>query len=422
MKKRQFTRNRWPMFTLLLALLVLAAAIPLRGIDRSPRNPGLLFVDYRDLKGGADGVALVDLNPDSKGFGAILQRQDIGQGVLPHHLYFNRDQSRLYTSALSGSMLYEVELDKGGSALPRITRIVPVDTGGNLVGEDMYFTKDGSRFYLTFLNGQGGENAGSVGVFDARTNQLLQTIQAPMPADPSQGQPFIRHPHGISANEDLGVLMVTSDAHPEQPIEVGNTVTTIDLATNTVTQTYLVAESWEDESETVEVLLLRDGLPPYALVTTLTGGDIWVAHYDEQSEAFGQFTKQAEGDDHGLGVALEFYIHQDHNGVKELYVTYAQPGVIHVYGLDKLPQLPLKRTLPAAAGAHHMVFFDTPSGREVVVVQNNLLNLDGLNAGTLMVVDIHTGEVLKTLDLAGQYGLMPESIESAFGHGHDYHH
>jgi hypothetical protein len=69
-----------------------------------------------------------------------------------------------------------------------------------------------------------------------------------------------------------------------------------------------------------------------------------------------------------------------------------------------------------------MTFFDTPSGREVVVVQNNLLNLDGLNAGTLMVVDTHSGEVLKTLDMKTDYGLMPESIEAAFGHGHDVHH
>jgi hypothetical protein len=73
-----------------------------------------------------------------------------------------------------------------------------------------------------------------------------------------------------------------------------------------------------------------------------------------------------------LGVALEFYIHTNHHGV--------------------------------------------------VVVQNNLLNLDGLNAGTLMAVDIHSGEVLKTLDMKATYGLMPESIEAAFGHGHDLHH
>jgi hypothetical protein len=57
-----------------------------------------------------------------------------------------------------------------------------------------------------------------------------------------------------------------------------------------------------------------------------------------------------------------------------------------------------------------------------VVVQNNLLNAEGLNAGTLTVVDTHTGELLKTLDLPAEYGLMPESIELAFGHGHDYHH
>ncbi len=220
----------------------------------------------------------------------------------------------------------------------------------------------------------------------------------------------------------LDVLMVTSTIHHDLTTGVGNTVTAIDMNTNEVERTYLLAESWEDFSSPVEVLLLRDGLPPYALVTTMLGGDIWVAPYDREAQQFGEFVKQVEGADEGLGWALEFYIHENHHGEKELYVSFADPGVINVYSLDNLPELTLKRTLPAAPGAHHMTFFDTESGREVVVVQNNLLNLSGINDGSLMAVDIYTGEVLGTLDMPTEYALMPESIESAHGHGHDYHH
>ncbi len=57
-----------------------------------------------------------------------------------------------------------------------------------------------------------------------------------------------------------------------------------------------------------------------------------------------------------------------------------------------------------------------------MVVQNNLLNLPRLNGGTLQVLDTHTGDVVGWIDLAREHGLMPESIESAFGHGADYHH
>jgi hypothetical protein len=77
---------------------------------------------------------------------------------------------------------------------------------------------------------------------------------------------------------------------------------------------------------------------------------------------------------------------------------------------------------PSAAGAHHLSFFETRSGRAVVAVQNNLINLEGLNAGTLTVHDVATGERLGELDLRARDGLLPESIESAFGAGHDYHH
>jgi hypothetical protein len=274
---------------------------------------------------------------------------------------------------------------------------------------------------MTFMGGKGGERDGTVGVFDAKTDQLLEVISAPEPSEPGSDTPFILYPHGISANEELGLLMVTSSQHPAGE-GIGNTVTTVDIKTNQPVKTQLVADAADDLSLPVEVLLLRDDLPPYALVTTSFGGDIWVAAYDEQSHQFGEFTKQVDGEKDGLGVALEFYIHTNHAGEKELYVGFGVPGVINVYSLDSLPELQLKRTLPAGPGAHHMTFFETQSGRELVVVQNNLLNLDGLNAGTLMVVDIHSGEVLKTLDMKAAYGLMPESIEAAFGHGHDVHH
>src|SRR3712207_3035932 len=182
---------------------------------KRPRvNPGLFFVDYRHLKGGKDGVALIDLNPESKHFGRILRRTEIGEGVLPHHLYFDNKEERLYTTALGGANLYELILDRGHDGVPTIRRVVPIDTGGNRVGEDMYFTRDNSRYYVTFMGGQGNEKGGSVGVFDARTNRLLETIQAPVPDDPASGRPFIMHPHGISANEAIGRLMVTSTNDP----------------------------------------------------------------------------------------------------------------------------------------------------------------------------------------------------------------
>ena len=247
--------------------------------------------------------------------------------------------------------------------------------------------------------------------------------------DPASDEPFILYPHGISANEALGQLMVTSASHPDLISGAGNTVTVIDMETREPRQTLLVAESPDELTVPVEALLLRGEFPPYALVTTVLGGDVWIAPYDEAGENFGEFTKAFDGSDNNIGVALEFYIgpggDPDSDEDKWLYVSYSVPGSVQVFSLDNLPELELVKTLPAGAGAHHMAFFTTESGREVMVVQNNFLNQSEpvpQNEGTLTVVDVHSGEVVGELNLPETLGLMPESIESALGNGHFVHH
>lgn len=410
--------------TLLLALTV--SGVLAHGNGEGMAENGLFFVDYRNLNGGSDGVLVMNLDPDSNDFGQILQNFEIGEGVLPHHLYFNHDESRLYNTALGGEFLYELILEHNDDGLPVIQEALPIDVANNTVGEDLYFTNDGSRFYITFMGGFGEQVDGTVGVFDAQTNELIETIAAPVPENPASGEPFILYPHGISANEALNYLAVTSTIHPDGASGSGNTVTLIDMETNEPVQTLLAADAWDDMTVPVEVLLLRDEFEPYVLTTTLGSGDIWVAPYDEATGLFGEFIKTVDGSAEGLGVALEFYIGPgediDSDDDKLLYVSFGVPGVVNVYSLDNLPELELVKTLPAAAGAHHMAFFKSESGRELLAVQNNLLNIPDLNAGTLTIVDIHSDELVGTIDLPEDEGLLPESLESALGNGHFYHH
>lgn len=69
-----------------------------------------------------------------------------------------------------------------------------------------------------------------------------------------------------------------------------------------------------------------------------------------------------------------------------------------------------------------MVFFKTKSGRDVVAVQNNLLNLPDLNSGTITVVDVKTGAKLGQVDLRNRDGILPESIEGTGGPSNYLHH
>lgn len=413
--------------TVLMMVLSLLGSFPVAAHGEGGIAPnGWFFVNYRNMNDGADGVMLVNVDPESANFGEILQTFELGEGVLPHHLYYNHDQSRLYNTTLGGEYLYELILERNADGIPTITEAVPVNTGDSIVAEDMFFSEAGDYFWTTFIGGLGGERDGSIGVFDAQTNELLQTIVAPEPEDSTSGEPFILYPHGISANEDSGYMLVTSTVHPDLTTGIGNSVTLIDLETNQPVQTTLVAESWEDLSEPVEVLMLRDGFPPYVLVTTVFGGDVWIAPFDEEAGRLGEFSQAVDGNAEGLGIALEFYIGPGDDPQSEedqlLYVSFAVPGVVNAYSLANLSELELVKSYQAEAGTHHFGFFRTESGREAMIIQNNLLNGEGINAGTLTIFDIHTGEQLGKLNLPGDHGLMPESIESAMGNAYFIHH
>ncbi|PIF45003.1 hypothetical protein CLU96_2002 [Chryseobacterium sp. 52] len=372
------------------------------------------YIDYRSLKGLPDGIAVIELDPEAPNFGNISSKLELGVGVLPHHLYYNQSAKKLFTTALGGSYLYQIKTEKDKNGQPILVNATPIDTGENTVGENLFFTNDG-RYFMTFMGGAGGPKDGSIGVFNANNNQLIKTIKAPIQANPNQ---FIMYPHGISVNEEKGIMMVTSTIHPDLTTGMGNTCTLLDMNTYELKETYLVADSQTDLSSPVEVLLLRGKFPQYALATTMLGGDIWIAPYNATTKKYDAFSKIFDGSTQGLGWALEMYI-DDNN---RLYVSFADPGKVLVFDISNLPQLKLLKTLTADKGAHHMVFFKTKKGKEVVAVQNNLLDIPNLNSGTISVIEIKTGQTLGTIDLRTKYGILPESIEGTNGPSSYMHH
>ncbi|WP_313000474.1 YncE family protein [Chryseobacterium gleum] len=378
-----------------------------------PHNTSF-YIDYRSLKGASDGMAVIELDPEAPNFGNISSKLELGIGVLPHHIYYNLDAKKMFTTALGGSYLYEVKTGKDQNGQPKLISATSIDTGENTVGENLFFTNDG-RYFMTFMGGAGGPKDGSIGVFNANNNQLIKTIKAPIQSNPNK---FIMYPHGISVNEEKGLMMVTSTIHPDLTTGMGNTCTLLDLNTYEIKETYRVADSPTDLSAPVEVLLLRGKFPQYALATTMLGGDIWIAPYNNTTKKYDAFTKIFDGSTQGLGWTLEMYI----DDTNKLYVSFADPGKVLVFDISNLPQLKLLKTFDADKGAHHMAFFKTRSGKDVVAVQNNLLDLPNLNSGTISIIDINTGKKLGTVDLRNKYGILPESIEGTNGPSSYMHH
>ena len=83
-----------------------------------------------------------------------------------------------------------------------------------------------------------------------------------------------------------------------------------------------------------------------------------------------------------------------------------------------------------------MIFYATKSGRQVIAVQNNLLNLGNaadndptdidfiakVNAHTVTVHDLATGEKLATVNFKDRYNKGIDNIDGLFTSGFVHHH
>jgi hypothetical protein len=390
--------------------------------------------------GTAHSIAIVELNPEAANFGAILQDFELPNLTLPlHHLYYSPN-GRLYSTCLDPKFsLAEIALSRNASGAAVINGVKPVNTGGQQVGEDIiWHTVNGKEYMIvTFMGGTGVDQSdcGSVGVFDPQSNALIKTIQA-RKSGVAKDAPYIMYPHGLSAYQDR--LVVSSTVHPDLKTGVGNGITVIDLNTFEPIQNIVVedAKPVGFPSSPVEVLFVRPsivaGVAPAVLVNTMFGFETWKVPYNEANKSFGAPVKAYDGVKANTGVPLEFYGNQT-----ELFVSHSLPGIVKRYKLSGLPELVSSGPdIKTEAGSHHMIFFTAPSGRKIIAVQNNLLNLGNaadkdptevpfiakVNAHSVTVHDLQSGERLAKVDFKQRYKKGVENIEALFGSGFVHHH
>ena len=390
--------------------------------------------------GTTNSVAIVEMDPEAENFGAILYEFETPNIDPPlHHIYYS-PTGRAFATALDPKCsLVEIRLARDASGSPVINSVDCIDTGGQQVGEDiMWHTVDGNDYmFVTFMGGTDVEQSdgGTVAVLDAQSIEVIKIIEA-RKSNVGEGEPFVMYPHGISAYGDR--MVVTSTIHPDLATGVGNSITVIDLNTLTPIESIVVEESKPVgfPSSPVEVLFVRPsivaGVEPAVLVNTMFGFETWRIAYDEANKTFAAPVKIYDGVEQGTGVPLEFYGNET-----ELFISHSLPGVVKRYELASLPELVSSGPdIVADAGAHHMIFYSTKSGRKVIAVQNNLLNLGNaadndptdidfiakVNAHTVTVHDLATGEKLGTVDFRGRYDKGIDNIEGLFTSGFVHHH
>ncbi|MGE3152885.1 MAG: YncE family protein [Nitrospiraceae bacterium] len=333
-----------------------------------------------------EGIAIMDIDPESSDFGKILMEIPLPSDLVAHHIFFNRDRTKAYVTALGKSLLHVVDLTR----FPY--RLQAVAVPDCQVSEDLVVSEDNRTWYLTCM----GSNTVILG--DAVTDRPIKTISAPAPADA-----FIAYPHGIAIHNGIDRVLITSTVKPDLS-DVGDTVTVLEASTGKVLSTHLIASKPSPaKSAPIEIMFSPLADPPVVHITNMMEGTLWAGVWDPTTKTF----SFAQVDDFGprqQGMPLEMLYNTKGD---RLYVTTAKPGFVNLYD-NREPRRPkFLKTIPAAAGAHHTVL--SPD-EQYLFVQNSLLNLDGLSDGSITVIDLTQDKVIGSIDTLKAQGYNPNCI------------
>jgi hypothetical protein len=334
-----------------------------------------------------EGLAIIDVDPKSENFGRILMDIPLPPDLVAHHIYYNRDASKAYVTALGKSLLHVLDM----SRFPY--RVKAVQVPDCKVGEDVVFSDDNKTWYMTCMG------SSSVIVGDAVADKPLTVIKAPYP-----NMPFIRYPHGIGLHSGIDRIMVTSTVSADLG-DAGETVTVIEASSGKVLSTHKVSNKPSPSGEApVEIAFLPGSNPPVAYITNMYGGSLWAAVWNSARKEF-DFLQTFDFSPLNAGVPLEIYF----NGKGDrMYVTTAKPGNLHVFDISGGATKPkLLKTIPAAGGAHHVAF--SPDER-YAFVQNSLLNLPEMSDGSITVIDLVKNERIASIETLKNQGFNPNSI------------
>ncbi len=329
-----------------------------------------------------EGIAVIDVDPNSENFGNWLMDIPLPADLVTHHIFYDRTMRKAYVTALGKSLLHVVDMKVYPYRLKRVA--VPACK----VGEDLVFSEDNKTWYLTCTGSQ------NVIVGDAATDRVTAVIDLPKP-----------YPHGIAVHNGIDRILVTSTVRASDLGDAGEAITVIEASTNKVLSTHKVSNKPSPaRAAPVEVLFQPGSNPPVAYITNMYESTLWAAVWNPKKKEF-EFGQVFDFNSIKAGVPLEMYFNSK---ADRLYVTSAKSGHFHIFDVSKNPTGPkLLKTLPAAEGAHHAAF---TRDERYAFVQNAVLNLPGMSDGSITVVDLEKEKVIGRVDTLKDKGLNPNCI------------
>ena len=347
----------------------------------SKTEEGLQAHGIKDHGARKEGIAVIDVDPQSKSFGKILVDISLPPNLVGHHIFYNRDMSKLYLTALGQGWIYVMDMKALDYKLKK------VEVPGCVVGEDIIFSGDNKTWYLTCMG------SGNIIVGDVATDTIKSSISLPKP-----------YPHGIAVNDAIDRILVTNTIKHDLT-DPGETITAVEASSGKPLDTYkLSGKPSPSGVAPVEILFVPGSNPPMAYVTIMFGGTLWTATWNPSTTGF-DVAQAYDFNGTGSGVPLEIYFNEN---ASRMYVTTANPGHFHIFDISKDPKKPeLMKTIKTAPGAHHVGF--TKDWR-YGFVQNAFINLKGMDDGSITVVDLNSGKVVASVDTLKNMGFNPNCI------------
>lgn len=327
-----------------------------------------------------EGIAIIDVDPESANFGKILADIPMPPDQIVHHIFYDRTMTKAYVTSLGSPSLQVIDMAR----YPY--RLETIEVEGCAMGEDVIVDEANQRWYLTCMH------SGHVFVGDVATDEVLGRIDLPG-----------SYPHGIGISTVANRIIVTSTVSGDlsEPHEF---VSIVDATTYELLGTKRLSLKPEGSGEApVEILFAPGADRPIAYVTNMFGGTLWTLTWDEASAEF-DTAQVFDFGSIGAGIALEMYFNEAGD---RLYVTTGKPGQLHVFDVAEIGNPKYLKAIPAGEGAHHVAI---TKDERYAFVQNALLNLPGLSDGGVTVVNLQTNEVVASMDTLKDSGFNPNCI------------
>lgn len=331
-----------------------------------------------------EGLAIIDVDPESSGFGKIVSDIPIDPETVAHHIFYDRTMTKAYITGLQQPALQVLDMKQNPY------RLSVIETPNCAMGEDVIIDEANERWFLTCMA------SANVIVGSVESDEIIGEIDLPG-----------TYPHGLAVNSAIDRILVTSTITPDLtgPDEFVSVVRASDL--EPLGKIKMSDMDSPSKVAPVEVFFVPGADPATALVTNMFGHTLEALVWDDSTQEFGRETVFNFAE-HGAHVPLEIYFNGAENPDR-LYVTTAmKPGHLHIFDITEGPTRPkLLNQIVTADGAHHVGF--SPDFR-FAYVQNSFINLPDMSDGSISIVDLEKGGVVATMNTLKEAGFNPNSL------------